>query len=193
MSTDFIDLLLKRRSVSAAEMIEPGPSEEQLEIMLKCAHRVPDHKKLGPWRFIIIRDDARETYGAHLAKIFTKRNPDASEKLVAFESARFTRAPLVIVVVSSPVDNDKVPEIEQLLSAGAACQNLLLAASAMGFGAQWLTEWYAFDKKFNKKLGLTKAESVAGYIYVGTANKAPDERPRPDLDSRVKYLRADDL
>lgn len=192
MNNDFINLLLTRRSVTAAEMTEPGPSDEQLETLLRCAHRVPDHKKLGPWRFIVFRGDARASYGEQLAKVFAKRNPDASSKLLEFERNRFTRAPLVIAVVCSPVVNEKVPEQEQVLTAGAVCQNMLLAATAMGFASQWLTEWYAYDKKFNKKLGLTKAESIAGYIYIGTAKNAPTERPRPDLDSRIRYLKEAD-
>ncbi|TVZ39563.1 nitroreductase [Alteromonadaceae bacterium 2753L.S.0a.02] len=191
MTTELTELLLSRRSVPAAEMQEPGPTNEQLEVMLRCAHRVPDHKKLGPWRFIVIKGDARKTYGDLLAKIFKKQNDNASGKLVEFERNRFLRAPLVVAVVCSPVNNEKVPDIEQILSTGAACQNLLLAAASLGFGAQWLTEWYAYDKKFNKKIGLTKAEMIAGYIYIGSSNKKPDERPRPDLDSRIRTLSAD--
>lgn len=183
----FTDLLLTRRSVTANELCEPGPSPEQLDTILRAAHRVPDHKKLGPWRFVVFQGEARERFGKQLRDIFAKQNPDASEKLLEFEEQRFTRVPLVIAVISSPVDEPKAPEIEQVLSAGAACQNILLAAVSMGFGAQWLTEWYAFDADVDALLGMSEKEKIAGYMYIGSYNEKPAERQRPSLEDRVRH------
>jgi len=186
MDNATIDLLLTRRSVCAKDMCEPAPTDDQIETLLSVAHRVPDHGKLGPWRFIIFKGEARKQFGKRLERRTRKLQPDASEKLLEFERNRFLRAPLVIAVISSPSEHPKVPEWEQVLSAGAACQNILLAAHAMGFGAQWLTEWYAFDRKILKKLSVTDAEKVAGFIYIGSYNEAPSERFRPDLEERIR-------
>jgi len=183
------DFLLQRRSVCAKDLCEPGPDEEQLDIILRAAHRVPDHGKIGPWRFVVFQGEAREKFGRKLARRFAKKNEEASTKLVDFESNRFMRAPLIIAVISSPVDHPKVPEWEQVLSAGAVCQNILLAAHAMGFGAQWLTEWYAYDKKIAKKLSLTDAENIAGFMYIGSVKEVPEERVRPDLNERITNYR----
>ncbi|VUD68904.1 Putative NAD(P)H nitroreductase YdjA [Thalassocella blandensis] len=183
----FTDLLLSRRSVTANDLIEPGPNEDQLTTILQAAHRVPDHKKLGPWRFIVFQGDARRSFGNTLRDIFAQDNPDASEKLLEFEQQRFTRAPLVIAVISSPVEEPKAPEWEQVLSAGAACQNILLAATAMGFGSQWLTEWYAFHSKVDAALELKPSEKVAGYMYIGSFASPPTERNRPSLEERISF------
>ncbi|WP_045859770.1 nitroreductase family protein [Teredinibacter purpureus] len=189
MNNTISDFILARRSVTAKDLCAPGPSEEQLDIILRSAHRVPDHGKIGPWRFVLFQDDARDRFGKKLARRFVKKNENATEAQIEFERHRFLRAPLVIAVVSSPIDHPKVPEWEQVLSAGAACQNILLASHALGFGAQWLTEWYAFDKYVAKKLKLTSAEKIAGFIYIGSVDKKPDERTRPDLNQRITVYR----
>ncbi len=189
MSNEISRFLLTRRSVSAKDLVEPGPTDEQLDTILRAGHRVPDHGKIGPWRFIIFQGEARAHFGKVLSTQFKSLNPDASEKLLNFEKNRFLRAPLIIGVVSSPVDHPKVPEWEQELSTGAACQNILLAAHALGFGAQWLTEWYAFDRTIAKELSLTPAERIAGFIYIGRFENKPDERIRPDLNERVAFYR----
>lgn len=182
-----IDALLTRRSVTAKDMIAPGPNRDQLDVILKAGHRVPDHGKIGPWRFVVFEGDARARFGDALAKIFASKNTDASEKLLAFEADRFNRAPCVIAVIAAPIEH-KVPEWEQVLSAGAACMNMLHAAHAQGFVAQWLTEWYAYDADVDALLGLQANERVAGYIYVGSAVQAPSERERPALKDRVSYF-----
>lgn len=182
-----IDALLTRRSVTAKDMVAPGPSPEQLNTLLTAAHRVPDHGKIGPWRFIVFEGEARTRFGEQLGKIFASKNPDASEKLLAFEADRFNRAPCVIAVVSAPIEH-KVPKWEQELSAGAVCMNMLHAAHAAGFVAQWLTEWYAYDSDVDALLKLQAGERVAGYMYVGTAGAAPSERDRPSLEDRVSYF-----
>ena len=184
-----INTLLTRRSVLANELCEPGPSDDDLQQILQAAHRVPDHKKLGPWRFIVFRENARVKFSEALGKIFANDNPDAAEKLLQFEAQRIARAPLVIAVVASPVENDKVPEWEQTLAVGAVCQNTLLAATALGFGAQWLTEWYSYHPEVDALLKLQEKEKVAGFIYVGSFMEKPSERVRPELEDRITYWR----
>ncbi len=180
-----IDTLLTRRSVLAKSLTSPGPSEEELDKILASAHRVPDHGKIGPWRFIIFENEARSRFSEKIAKIFEIDNPQATEAQRSFEAERLTRAPLVIAVISSPQDHPKVPLWEQELSAGAVCQNILLAATGYGYGAQWLTEWYSFHKEVDTLLELKEAEKVAGFIYIGSFDEKPSERTRPSLEERV--------
>lgn len=162
-------------------MVEPGPDEGELQTILRAGARVPDHGKLAPWRFILFRGEARAQFGAELARIHAAAQPGATEDQIAFEANRLTRAPVVVAVVSRVTRGIKIPEWEQLLSAGAVCQNMLVAATALGFGAQWLTEWYAFDGEVNRVLGLGENEKIAGYLYFGSESVAKDERPRPEL------------
>lgn len=180
-SPETVELLLTRRSAKALTMVEPGPNDEELRTILTAGARVPDHGKLAPWRFIIFRGDARAAFGAELARIHAEAQPGATDDQVAFEANRLTRAPVVVAVVSRVTPGIKIPEWEQVLSAGAVCQNMLVAATALGFGAQWLTEWYAFDAQVNALLGLGENEKVAGFIYLGSESVAKDERPRPVL------------
>ena len=181
---DLITYLKSRRSNLAKLMGEPGPTESELHAMLEIAARVPDHRKLAPWRFVVFDGDARADFGKHLGAVFQKNNPDMPLDRVMFEADRFLRAPVVIAVISSPKDCPRgTPIWEQQLSAGAACFNLCLAAQAHGFGAQWITEWYAYDPEIQAVLGLAEAEQVAGFIYIGTPAEAPSERVRPDVES----------
>lgn len=180
-----IDLLLSRRSGSAKAMQGPGPSDAQVQTLLACAARVPDHGKLAPWRFILFRGDARARFGEILAGAVRKADPAASDERLVQERNRFLRAPLVIGVVSRVRSGVPIPEWEQVLSAGASCQTLLVAAHAMGFVANWLTEWYAYDADVAEALGLAAGERMAGFIYVGHPVEALQERPRPDLAAIV--------
>ncbi len=180
-SKETIDLLLTRRSAKALTMVEPGPSDSEIETILRAGARVPDHGKLAPWRFILFKDDARAKFGDLLAKIYAEVETRATEEQIAFERGRLSRAPLVVAVVSRVTPGIKIPEWEQILSAGAVCQNMLIAATALGYGAQWLTEWYAFDASVNEALGLGENERIAGYLYFGSESVAKDERPRPEL------------
>jgi nitroreductase len=182
-----LDLITTRRSVSAKDMRDPGPSPEQLQILLRAAHRVPDHGKLGPWRFVIFQGEARADFGRKLAAIYKQDNPDATDKLLQFQTELLTRAPLVIAVISTAGEHVKIPEWEQVMSAGAACQNILLAAHAMGFGAQWLTEWYGYHDGVKQLLGMEPHHRVAGFIYIGSYDQKPEERVRPPLEERVTY------
>jgi len=181
MSNKALDLLLTRRSVSASALSEPGPSEEQLRQILTAASRVPDHKKLAPWRFILFQGDARKAFGAVLVEACRVEEKDPSAFRLENEAARFLRAPTVIAVISRVVPTPGAPEWEQILSVGAACQNTILAATALGFGAQWITEWYGYSETVCQALKLAPNERVAGFVYIGTAKEKPDERERPAL------------
>jgi nitroreductase len=190
MSNPILNHLLTRRSVSANALSEPGPSEEDLAKILAAAARVPDHKKLVPWRFVLFRGEAREAFGKVLAQVCGAEEPGASAFRLETEAKRFLRAPLVIAVISRVTKNPAAPEWEQILSAGAACQNLIVAASALGFGAQWITEWYAYSEGVRKALHLSDGERVAGFVYIGTPKEKPDERERPALADIVSSWRA---
>jgi nitroreductase len=146
MTNPTIDHLLTRRSVSANSLGEPGPSQDEIVQILMAAARVPDHKKLVPWRFLLFQGEARKEFGKVLAEICEREEKDPSQFRLETEANRFTRAPLVIAVISRVVNNPAAPEWEQVLSAGAACQNLLIAATALGYGAQWITEWYGYSQ-----------------------------------------------
>lgn len=190
MKTDIklIDYLSNRRSIPAFQMGAPGPGQAEIETMLKLASRVPDHGKLAPWRFIVYRGHERERISAALAQIAMADKPDLSADMVQVEKTRLSRAPVVIAVVSTAAPHFKVPEWEQLMSAGAVCLNLLMAANAHGYASNWLTEWFAFDERAYSILGVKPGEKVAGFIHVGTAMVPPTERPRPDLKEIVSWV-----
>jgi nitroreductase len=180
-----LGLLQSRRSGSAKSMIGPGPSDGQITTLLSCATRVPDHGKLAPWRFILFRDEARTRFGDVLASALLRSDPAATAERLAQERGRFLRAPLVIAVISRTRQGVPIPEWEQILSAGASCQTLLIAAHAMGFVANWITEWYAYDRTVLSALGLSDDERVAGFIYIGQPRDPLVDRPRPDLSGIV--------
>lgn len=185
---DVTDFLKNRRSNLAKLMGGSGPSEAQLEDFLTIAARVPDHRKLAPWRFVVFRGQARADFGQHIASAFMKANPDMPADRAIFEGQRFLRASLVIGVISSPKECPRgTPEWEQILSSGAVCYNLCLAAQAGGFGAQWLTEWYAYNEEVQKALGLKPNEKVSGFIYIGTPEAPSKERQRPDVKSLTSF------
>jgi nitroreductase len=189
-SPETLDLLLRRRSSSAKAMGEPGPSAEEIQTILAAGIRVPDHGKLAPWRFLTFQGAARAEFGELLKRITAMREPDASEVRLELERTRFLRAPLIIAVISSPKIGKPIPEWEQRLSSGAVCQNMVIGATALGFGAQWITEWYAYDAAIAEALGLSADERVAGFLYVGTRREPLSERERPDLSKLVQEWRA---
>ena len=161
-----IDYLAVRRSVPAFQMCEPGPSRAELEDILTLAVRVPDHGKIAPWRFVVYRGEERARIGEALLALALEKNPQLSEEMIAVERARFTRAPVVIAVISTAAPHAKIPEWEQLMSVGAVCLNLLMAANAHGFVSNWLTEWFAYDERAYPLLGVKPGEKVAGFIHV---------------------------
>lgn len=176
-----INDLLTRRSSSAKKMTSPGPSADELEQILTAAARVPDHGKLNPWFFITFEGDARAEFGKQLRDIYAQNNPDATDKMLNKEEERLLRAPTVVAVISR-IRPSTIPQWEQVFSAGAVCYNLCLAAQSLGYGANWLTEWYTFDEKARKALGLDTRDTVAGFIYIGTPTEKLDDRPRPDME-----------
>ena len=186
-SKTVLSFLARRRSGMVKCMSGPGPDEQQLDLILRLAARVPDHRKLFPWRFLVFEGAAREQFGKHLGRLFQEDFPETNPERTQFEQERFLRAPLVIGVVSSPQDCPRgTPVWEQELSAGAVCQNMLLAARASGYAAQWLTEWYAFDERIDRALRLDTNERMAGFIYIGRQKTEVLERPRPEMASIVK-------
>lgn len=183
-----IHLLRSRRSVAPNMLAEPGPSPDEVETLLLIASRVPDHGRLTPWRFIVLEKEGRRQVGEAIAEAFASDEPGVDEDRVAFERGRLSRAPAVIVVVSRAKPHVKIPDWEQVMSAGAVCMNLVVAANAMGFGTAWLTEWYAFDRRVLDALGLEPHERIAGFIHIGTPKEPPVERPRPALADLVTRL-----
>lgn len=183
MST--IDYLLTRRSAKIAQLGEPGPSAEQLQTILTAATRVPDHRKLAPWWFVVFQGDARRAFGeAVLRPAYQQEDKEAAPAKLDLEAERFTSSPVVIAVISR-MKESKIPQWEQVLSAGATCMNLCHAAQALGFGANWVTQWYSFNPLVHEKLGLDENDRIAGFIYIGTPAAANEERERPALTDIV--------
>ena len=182
---DAIELLKTRRSVKPREMTGPGPSPAELETILTIGARVPDHGNLAPWRFIIFEGDARERAGNVIAKVFARKNPGACAADVETERKRLTDAPLVIGIVSFTKPHPKVPPWEQELSAGASAMNIVTAATALGYGACWLTGWFAFDRDVLGGLGVKANEKIIGFIHIGKTTRPNADRPRPVLSEIV--------
>jgi len=176
-----LDLLKTRRSIKPIELSGPGPSAAEIETLLTVASRVPDHGKLTPWRFIVFEGDARLAAGEKIAAQFRVKRPDATPDQIEQEGKRLARAPLVIAVVSRAAPHVKIPEWEQIMSAGAAATSLVMAAHALGYAANWLTEWYAYDRDVLDAMGLAPTERIAGFVHIGRADKLPEDRPRPPL------------
>ena len=175
-----LDVLATRRSAPPPTLSAPAPSAEQLDLLLTIASRVPDHGKLAPWRFIVFAGEGRAKAGEVIADVFAAANPEAALKRLELEQKRFG-APLVIGVVSRAAPHAKIPEWEQVMSAGAVCMNLMAAANAMGFATSWLTEWYAYDRAVLERFGVEAHEKMAGFIHIGTAPEPREDRVRPAL------------
>ena len=181
-----LDLLARRRSASAQMLAAPGPDPVQLNDLLRLAARAPDHGKLFPWRFIVLRDGAKADFAHRLADL-AQSQADPDKALMAL--GKLTTPPVAVCVVSR-IQVGKIPEWEQVLSAGSVCTLLLLAAQAMGFGANWITDWYSYDAGATALLGLEEGERVAGFVYLGTPAEAPLERVRPDMTALVRDWQA---
>ncbi len=187
---DALELLKTRKSVSAAFLAPPAPNADEIEEILTIAARVPDHGKLAPWRFVVFTGDAREKASERLAALFAEKNPHADANTLAEERRRLARAPLVIAVVWKPVLHPKIPEWEQMLSAGNAAFNIVLASHALGYAAQWTTGWIATDADAGRILGLLPGERFVAFVHIGTPIAAPGDRPRPALADAVSYWSA---
>jgi nitroreductase len=187
---DALTLLETRRTISTVSLRAPGPSDSEIETLIRVAARVPDHGKLAPWRFVLYRGPGMAALGERLAAIFVKRNPSADAARIELERTRFSRAPLVIGVISRAAPHVKIPEWEQVLSAGAATMNLLLAVHALGYAGQWLTDWCAYDAEAAAVLGLKEGERFAGFVSIGTPDVPPVDRPRPAFADIVTEWKA---
>ena len=184
------DYLLTRRSVGMAFLQAPGPDDQQLEQMLTIATRVPDHGKIAPWRLVVIAGENRAKAGNALAEIAARNRPGLDEVGLEIERQQFLPAPLTIGVISSPKPHPKVPQFEQLLSAGNVAFNLVHAAYALGFAASWITRWYAFDAEAARMLGAGEGERFVGFIHIGTPTTTIEDRPRPALGDIVSHWQA---
>ena len=180
-----IDLLTTRRSIKPFEMTGPGPSPSELETILTVGARTPDHGKIVPWRFIVFEGDARVKAGEIFARVFRAKNVTATQDQIDKEKARFSDAPLVIAVVSRTAQHPKVPAWEQEMSAGASAMNIVHAAHALGYVANWLTGWIAFDRDVLDALGVKPDEKIAGFVHIGKATRPTEDRPRPALGDIV--------
>ena len=180
MKSPIIDFMQKRNSAPIPELREPAPNDAEIETMIRIATRVPDHGRLAPWRFILYRGKAREEIGEKLAELAEKREGPLTEARHNQELTRFSRAPLVIGVISNPKENPKIPQWEMFLSGGAAAMSLVLAASALGYGTNWITNWYSDVEEGRRILGLAPHERVVGFIHIGSYEGPAPERPRPD-------------
>ena len=181
-----IDLLLTRRSLVASKLTDPGPDSEELKLILRCATRVPDHGKLSPWRIKIVQGNARRALGKVWRDIFQRSHPEASAERLEFECNRPCRAPLMLIV-STKIESQRIPAWEQILSGAAVCQNVLIAATSLGYHAQWLSEWPNYDSDAKEAAGLSIDDHFLGFIYIGTANEIPIERERPHLDEIISW------
>ena len=186
-SPDTLRLLALRRSTPVAALAEPGPSAQDLDAILRLGMRVPDHRKLEPWRVLIIEGDARIKLGEIFAAALSLRDPDAPEAKLADAMRLPLRAPVILCVISSPNHHDpkKTPVWEQQLSAGAVCQNILIASQAMDWAGVWITEDAAYDSHVHAALGMSGHEQIAGFIYLGTARENPMERQRPTVSTKA--------
>ncbi|THD46905.1 MAG: nitroreductase [Bradyrhizobium sp.] len=190
LTNETIRLLKRRRSLKPFNLIAPGPTPEELTDLLTVAARVPDHGKLVPWRFILFQGAARERAGRLALEIKLADDPSLSQAAREAELTRFAQAPLVVAVVSRAAPHAKIPEWEQLLSAGAVCMNLTIAATALGYVTTWLTEWCAYDPRFAAAIGLAGHERIAGFIHIGRPNVEASDRPRPALEEIVTIFEA---
>jgi nitroreductase len=183
--SSLLAFLKSRKSASAKTMGEPGPSASQRDEILNMAARVPDHGKLNPWRFVVFAGEARAEVGRLFAARWAEMHPDHGPDSLHFQQGLFQRAPLVVVVVSTAAQHVKIPLWEQQMSAAAVCYNMVLASQALGFDAQWQSDWVAYDHGAKEAMGIAGAENVAGVVYIGTSTVALEERPRPDVSALV--------
>ena len=182
-----VDFLAKRRSASAMTLAAPGPDEAQLADLLRLAARVPDHGKLSPWRFVILRGPAKDAFAEQITALAdSQANPVKANAALR----KLTRPPVAVAVISRYIPGE-IPEWEQRQSASAVCQQMLLAAAAMGWGANWITDWYSYDPRAKTILGVADGELVAGFLYLGTSTEAPQERVRPDVAAITTTWTAD--
>lgn len=184
-SGDPAELLRQRKSTPARLLRGPEPDTATLERLVELALRVPDHGKLEPWRVLLLRGAPRAAFADWLLERRAQMQPAPGEAVLAKEREKFGTAPVVLVVIARIESTERIPEIEQLMSGGAVCFAMLLAAEALGLGAQWLTGWPAYDAAVAGHLGLGAHERILGFIHVGQRGEEPPERLRPQLAERL--------
>lgn len=191
MPSPLLDFLRARHSTPAMQLGEPGPDVVQLKQLLEAAIRVPDHGKLAPWRLIVLQGPDKPVYGERLAELHARIDPQTPAPKLDKDRQRFNAAPVVVAVIARiEEEHPKIPAQEQLISAGCVAYNLLLGAQSLGFGAQWLTGWSAYDKQAAALLGLEEHERLIAYIHIGTVQGSSPERERPLLDEVVSTWKA---
>ena len=176
---------LQRQSTPAKALVEPAPGEAELNSILQTAMNAPDHGRLYPYRFISIRGDARKSLSELFARAVKQRDPQVTDEYLKKQKDKPLRSPLIVVLVASPIESNKIPEIEQILSAGAAAHNILLASTALGYGSVWLTGDNAYDPVVKNALGLAEHESIIGFIYMGTQKPAMPKRDLPPVENKI--------
>ncbi|ESQ87001.1 NAD(P)H nitroreductase [Asticcacaulis sp. AC460] len=183
-SPDVLEALFFRRSAPAPTLQSPGPSADEIDLLIRIGLRVPDHGKIGPWRIVRFTAQSKATLVEKLTALAAKQ-PEPGKAVAALQ--KLSIPPEALLVVSSPLQPHKIPLWEQQLSAAAVCQTLLIAAGALGYGANWITDWYSYDAEAKQVLGLADHENVAGFVYLGTPSEAPLERDRPNYAERVSW------
>tara|TARA_Y100001935_G_scaffold30130_1_gene23501 strand:- start:886 stop:1455 length:570 start_codon:yes stop_codon:yes gene_type:complete len=180
----------KRRSVLAKKMMPNEIIQSDIDKILAAGIRVPDHGALNPWKIkVIIGEKLKKIDEGIILSEFKKQNPNANQTSLEIESKRLQRASVVFAVISTPVEHPKIPKWEMRLSSGAVCMNLLSCAQSLGYAAQWLTEWYAYNEKMLEYLGGRKnLDRISGFIYVGHKTEQPNERRRPEPEKIITYL-----
>ena len=181
---------LKRRSVLARKMQNHPIKDDDLQTIINAGIRVPDHGALNPWKIKVIQNEKLKAIDENIILAeFKRENPNASNESLEIESKRLQRASVVLAVLSTPVEHPKIPKWEMVLSSGAVCMNLLSCAQSLGYAAQWLTEWYAYNKKMLEYLeGRQGIDQISGFIYIGHKIDEPNERRRPDPQKVISYL-----
>jgi nitroreductase len=180
--------LKSRKSASAKSMTGLGPSKAQMDEILDIAVRVPDHGKLAPWRFILIEGEGRARMGQGFADVWAQNNPSHGNESLDFQRGLFMRAPVILIVISTAAAHGKIPVWEQQLSSAAVCYNAVLAATALGFDAQWQSDWVAYDDGAKAVMGVHAHEKVSGIIYIGTSRVPLEDRPRPDVSTLLTRI-----
>ena len=180
MNETIMDFLLTSTSVPVQDLKAPGPDDAQIAKIIAAASRVPDHGKLAPWRFIIYRGEAREEVGRRLVALAEELEGPLPEGRRMKEQTRFSRAPVVIGVVSTPKHHPSIPDWEKFLSGGMAAMNLMIAANALGFGTNLITNGYSDSPEGRAVLGLAPDERVVGFVHIGSFDGPVQDRPRPD-------------
>ncbi len=194
MSNAITQFLQQRRSVVAKKMVDTAPSPSDLETILNCGLRVPDHSNVQPWQTVVISGDTRRKFGEQVVVPAARRRAEAdkqpfSDVMEELEASRLQRAGCVIAVLCAPVVPHKIPLWEQQLTSAAVCMQMLNAAQSLDYAAQWITEWLAYDKDIIRALnGNPEQDQIAGFIYIGAKQEQPTERARPEPSSKISYL-----